>query len=251
MMTDVAPPDTAEGAPTTVHQLLAELIGTFGLVLIGCGVAVVNGGDIVPTGLAFGLTVTLMAYAFGRISGGHFNPAVSLGAALSGRTSWRSAGLYTLAQVTGGIGGALVLVTVLLGRDGFEAFDSSAPLGTNGFSAGSYDYAWWTAVLVEAVFTFLFVLVILAVTDRRNSANAALAPLAIGLTLAVIHFMLIPLTGTSLNPARSIGPALFSGEEWVAQLWPFIPAPLLGGAIAGLLYPLLFGRDTAPVRSST
>lgn len=250
-MTDVAMADASvEAPPTTVHKLLAEFIGTFALVLIGCGVAVVNSGEIVQTGLAFGLTVTLMAYAFGRISGGHFNPAVSVGAALGGRTSWRDAGMYIGAQVVGGIVAALVLMILFLGLDGFEAFDSNAPLGTNGFSAGGYDYAWWAAFLIEVIFTFLFVFVILAVTDKRNAANAMLAPLAIGVTLAVIHFMLIPLTGTSVNPARSIGPALFSGGDWLVQLWPFIPAPLLGGAIAGLLYPILFGHGDDPVPGS-
>ncbi|WP_237111607.1 MIP family channel protein [Nocardioides sp. WS12] len=250
-MTDVAMADAAvEAPPTTVHKLLAEFIGTFALVLIGCGVAVVNGGEIVQTGLAFGLTVTLMAYAFGRISGGHFNPAVSVGAALGGRTSWGDAILYIGAQIAGGIAGALVLMILLLGLDDFEVFNSDYALGTNGFSAGSYDYAWWAAFLIEVIFTFLFVLVILAVTDKRNAANAMLAPLAIGVTLAVIHFMLIPLTGTSLNPARSIGPAIFSGGDWLVQLWPFIPAPLIGGAVAGLLYPLLFGHGEDPVPGS-
>lgn len=236
--------------PTVVQKLLAEFIGTFALVLLGCGVAVINDGSIVQTGLAFGLTVTLMAYAFGRISGGHFNPAVSVGAAISGRIAWKDAAAYAGAQVAGGIAGALVLMILLLGIDGFEVFDDRSPLGTNGFSAGSYDYAWWAAFLIEVVMTFLFVLVILAVTDERNRAVAALAPLAIGVTLAVIHFMLIPLTGTSLNPARSIGPALFSGGDWIVQVWPFIPAPLIGGAVAGVLYPLLFGRDTDPVAGS-
>lgn len=250
-MTDAAMIDTpVDTPPTTVHKLLAEFIGTFALVLIGCGVAVVNAGDVVPTGLAFGLTVTLMVYAFGRISGGHFNPAVSVGAALGGRTSWRDAGLYIAAQVVGGIVAALLLMILFLGLDGFEAFDSNFALGTNGFSAGDYDYAWWAAFLVELVFTFLFVFVILAVTDKRNAANAMMAPLAIGVTLAVIHFMLIPLTGTSVNPARSIGPALFSGGDWLVQLWPFIPAPLIGGAVAGLLYPVLFGRGEDPVPGS-
>lgn len=250
-MTDAAMADASvETPPTTLHKLLAEFIGTFALVLIGCGVAVVNGGEIVQTGLAFGLTVTLMAYAFGRVSGGHFNPAVSVGAALGGRTSWKDAGAYIGAQIAGGIAGALVLMILFLGLDGFEAFDVDQPLGTNGFSAGSYDYAWWAAFLIEVIFTFLFVFVILAVTDKRNAANAMMAPLAIGVTLAVIHFMLIPLTGTSLNPARSIGPAIFSGGDWLVQLWPFIPAPLIGGAVAGLLYPLLFGHGEDPVPGS-
>ena len=247
-MTDAAVETTAP--PTTVHKLLAELIGTFALVLFGCGVGFMNDGSVVQTGLAFGLTVTLMAYAFGRISGGHFNPAVSIGAALGGRISWKDTGLYVAAQFVGGILGALALMILLLGFDRFEAFDSSMPLATNGFSEGNYDYAWWAAFLVELLMTFMFVLVILAVTDERNRAVAALAPLAIGVTLAVIHFMLIPMTGTSVNPARSLGPALFSGGDWIVQVWPFLLAPAIGGAVAGLLYPLLFGHGADPVPGS-
>ncbi|WP_084254835.1 MIP/aquaporin family protein [Nocardioides sp. J54] len=242
--------DTPETPPTTLQKLLAEFIGTFALVLFGCGVAVVNSGSVVQTGLAFGLTVTLMAYAFGRISGGHFNPAVSVGAALAGRISWRDTGVYVAVQFAGGIVGALVLMILMFGVDGFEAFDDRFALGTNGFSHGDYDYAWWAAFLVELLMTFMFILVILAVTDQRNRAIAALAPLAIGVTLAVIHFMLIPLTGTSVNPARSLGPALFSGGDWIVQVWPFLIAPFVGGAAAGLLYPVLFGRDADPVAGS-
>ncbi|GAA1539218.1 MIP/aquaporin family protein [Nocardioides humi] len=249
-MTQEAVAEQADIPPTIVQKLLAEFVGTFALVLFGCGVAVVNQGSIVQTGLAFGLTVTLMAYAFGRISGGHFNPAVSIGAALGGRISWKDTGLYAAAQFVGAIAAALVLMILLLGLDGFEAFDDRYPLGTNGFSAGDYDYAWWAAFLIELLMTFLFVLVILAVTDERNRAVAALAPLAIGVTLAVIHFMLIPLTGTSVNPARSLGPALFSGGDWIVQVWPFITAPFIGGAVAGVLYPLLFGRGADPVPGS-
>lgn len=248
---DVAPGgDDTTPPPTQVQKLLAEFIGTAVLVLIGCGVAVTNQGTVITTGLAFGLTVTVLAYAFGRVSGGHFNPAVSIGAALSGRVAWAEAGLYIAAQFVGAIVGALLLMIFALGVDGFSAFDASTPLGTNGFSAGNYDYAVWAAFLVELVMTFIFVFVILAVTDQRNRAVAAIAPLAIGLTLAVIHFALIPLTGTSVNPARSFGPALFSGGDWLLQLWPFIIAPALGGAVAGVVYPLVFGRDREPVVGS-
>lgn len=247
-MTHLTDDVAAAATPTLVQKVAAEAIGTFALVLLGCGVAVVTDGDIVATGLAFGLTVTVMAYAFGRVSGGHFNPAVSVGAALSGRISWREAGIYAGVQVLGGLLGAITLLILMLGIDRFEAFEFA--LGPNGFSHGPFDYAWWAAFLVELVMTFAFVLVILAVTDGRNAPVAALAPLAIGLTLAVIHFMLIPLTGTSVNPARSIGPALVSGGDWILQLWPFLIAPLLGGAAAGLLHPLVFGRDAEPVPGS-
>ena len=250
-MTEQAMADTAaEAPPTLAHKLAAELLGTFVLVLFGCGVAVSSNADIVATGLAFGLTVTLMAYAVGRVSGGHFNPAVSLGAALGGRISWKEAALYVAVQFLAAIVAGLVLMVLYLGFDGFEAFDSSNPLGTNGYSEGSYDYAIWATLLVELLMTFLFVFVILAVTDARNRAVAALAPFAIGITLAVIHFMLLPLTGTSVNPARSLGPALFSGGDWILQVWPFLIAPTIGGALAGLLYPLVFGRDADPVPGS-
>jgi aquaporin Z len=242
-ITDTPPP------PTSTQKLAAEALGTFVLVLIGCGVAVTSDGDLVATGLAFGLTITFMVYALGRISGGHFNPAVSIGAAIGGRVSWREAGLFIGAQFVGAILGALVLMILALGIDGFEVFDSNFPLGTNGYSEGPYDYAVWAALLVELVMTFLFVFVILSVTDSRNE-HPALAPLAIGVALAMIHFMLIPLTGTSVNPARSLGPALFSGGDWIVQVWPFLIAPVIGAALAGLVYPALFGHGADPVAGS-
>ncbi|HET9421178.1 MAG TPA: MIP family channel protein [Nocardioides sp.] len=237
-------------APTTLVQKLgAEAIGTFVLVLVGCGVAVTSDGDLVATGLAFGLTITFMVYALGRISGGHFNPAVSIGAAVGGRVSWREAGTYIGAQFVGAILGGLVLMILMLGVDGFEAFDSNFPLGTNGYSEGPYDYAVWAALLVELIMTALFVFVILSVTDNRNE-HPSLAPLAIGVSLAMIHFMLIPLTGTSVNPARSLGPALFSGVDWIVQVWPFLIAPVVGAGLAGLAYPVLFGHAVDPVVGS-
>ena len=169
-MTDMT--DTS-ASPTLVQKLGAEAIGTFVLVLIGCGVAVTTDGDVVATGLAFGLTITFMVYALGRISGGHFNPAVSVGAAIGGRVSWRDAGAFIAAQFVGAILGGLVLMILALGIDGFEAFDSSFPLGTNGYSEGPYDYAVWAALLVELLMTFLFVFVILSVTERMTSTNSS------------------------------------------------------------------------------
>lgn len=233
--------------PTLVQKLSAEAIGTFVLVLFGCGVAVTSDVDLVATGLAFGLAVTLMAYAFGRVSGAHFNPAVSVGAAISGRIAWKDAGLYCAAQVAGGIAAALALLILFLGIDGFEAFET--PLAPNGFSEAPFDYAVWAALLVELLMTAIFVLVILAVTDARNE-HPALAPFAIGVTLAVIHFAVIPLTGTSVNPARSIGPALFSGGDWIVQLWPFLIAPPIGALLAGVAYPAIFGHGSEPVPGS-
>ncbi len=238
---------TADAAPPTqVQKLAAEAIGTMVLVIIGCGSAVLGGGDIVSIGLSFGIAIVAMAYAFGRVSGGHFNPAVSVGAALGGRLSWKDAGLYSAAQVVGAVIGGIVLAIILLASDvGWEFGD---PMGSNGFGdQGGVEVI--GALLIEIVLTFIFLLVILSVTDERND-TAAFAPLVIGLSLAAIHFVGIPATGTSVNPARSIGVAFESGGDAIVQLWLFIIAPLIGAAIAGLLYPLLFGRGSAPVAGS-
>jgi aquaporin Z len=239
-------PAATTSPPTLVQKLAAEAIGTMVLVIIGVGSAVVGNGDITSIGLSFGIAIVMMAYAFGRISGGHFNPAVSVGAALSGRLSWKDAGLYSAAQVIGGIVGGIVLAIILLASDvGWEFGD---PMGSNGFGDhGGVEL--FGALLIEIVLTFIFLLVILSVTDERND-TAAFAPLAIGLTLAAIHFVGIAATGTSVNPARSIGVAFESGGDAIAQLWLFIVAPLIGGAIGGLLYPLIFGRGGDPVPGS-
>lgn len=237
--------------PGLQQKLTAEVLGTFVLVFFGCGSAVYAGMVDAPTtvttiGLTFGLAVAVMAYAFGRVSGAHFNPAVSVGAGVSGRLPWSQVGFYALAQVVGAFLGALVLFLLL---QGFEGFDADGNMGQNFFGDQGTGYAAWAAFLLEMVLTALFVMVILAVTDERFE-HPALAPLAIGLTLAAIHFVAIPATGTSVNPARSIGPALFAGPDAIAQLWLFILAPLLGAAIAGIAYPLLFGRVSDPVPGS-
>lgn len=237
-------------APTLQQKLIAEVIGTLVLVLFGCGSVVVygtaqaaNDGRLLPStvttvGLTFGLVIVVMVYAFGRVSGGHFNPAVSVGAGIGGRMAWREVGLYIVAQLVGAVLGALALFVMM---QGFANFDAEGNMGQNAFGDVGSGYAWWAAFLLELVLTAVFVLVILAVTDERNE-HPALAPLAIGLTLAAIHFVAIPATGTSVNPARSIGPALFAGPDAIKQLWLFILAPLIGAAIAGIAYPLLFGR---------
>jgi len=241
-------------APTLAQKLTAEVIGTFILVLFGCGAAVTvsqAGGDgaafVGTVGLAFGLAIVVTVYAFGRISGGHFNPAVSVGAAVSGRIAWVEAGFYVIAQIVGAIIGALILWIGTKGIDGFSSTKSG--LGNNGFGDDYNGYAWWAAFIVELVLTAVFVLIILATTDIRNE-HPNLAPLAIGLTLSAIHFVAIPLTGTSVNPARSIGPALFSGGDAIKDLWLFILAPVIGAAISGIAYPLLFGRAEEPVPGS-
>jgi aquaporin Z len=237
--------------PGLRQKLAAEVLGTFVLVFFGCG-SVVYAAEVgtlttvTTIGLTFGLAVMVMAYAFGRVSGAHFNPAVSVGAAVGGRLSWVDAALYALAQLAGAFLGALVLFLLL---QGFEGFEAEGNMGQNSFGDHGSGYAAWAAFLLELLITALFVTVILAVTDERFE-HPALAPLAIGFTLSAIHFVAIPATGTSVNPARSIGPALFAGSDAILQLWLFILAPLIGAAAAGLLYPVLFGRSSDPVPGS-
>ncbi len=233
-------------APTEVQKLAAEAIGTFVLVLFGVGAVLASRGDYAAVGLSFGIAIVAMVYAFGRVSGGHFNPAVSVGAALGGRISWRDAGLYSAAQIVGAIVGGLILALIqITGDTGYEFGD---PLGANGFGDhGGVEVV--GALIIEIVMTFVFLLVILAVTDTRNE-HPALAPLAIGLTLAAIHFASMGATGTSVNPARSLGVVFFSGGDAIAQIWLFILAPLVGAALAGLAYPALFGHGAEPVPGS-
>ena len=232
---------------TTQQKLTAEVIGTFVLVFFGCGTALISGGDYVAIGFAFGLTVLVMVYAVGRISGGHFNPAVSVGAGMSGRLSWPQVGAYVVAQLVGAIVAGAVLLALMQGFEGYDV--ATDGLGQNSFGDQGSGYAWWAAFLLEMLMTAIFLMVILAVTDGRNE-HPALAPLAIGLSLTMIHFASIGATGTSVNPARSIGVGLFAGSDAIMQLWLFILAPLLGGVIAGVAYPALFGRDTDPVPGS-
>jgi aquaporin Z len=233
--------------PTTGQKFTAETLGTFVLVFFGCGAAMRSGGDYVATGLTFGLTVVVMAYAVGRISGGHFNPAVTLGAVLGGRLPWNQVGVYMAAQLLGG----LLAGAVLLGLNyGFEGFSPEGNMAQNFYGDQGTGFAWWAALLLEVVLTAVFLWVILAVTDERNEVNVAMGPLAIGLALAMIHFASMSATGTSVNPARSIGVGVFAGTDAIVQLWLFVIAPLLGAAIAGLTYPLLFGQGAAPVAGS-
>jgi aquaporin Z len=234
--------------PTMFHRLSAEFVGTLWLVLGGCGSAVFAAkflSDDVSLGigflgvsLAFGLTVLTGVYAFGTISGGHFNPAVTLGAAIAGRVEWRALPGYWLVQVLGGLVGGLIIWVIAKGRDGFEATGNMAANGYGAHSPGGYSLG---AVLVaEVVLTAIFLLVILGSTDDR--APKGFAGLSIGLTLTLIHLISIPISNTSVNPARSTGVAFFNGADAPAQLWVFWLAPLVGAAIAGAVYPLLFGR---------
>jgi aquaporin Z len=228
-----------------VHRLGAEFFGTFWLVFGGCGSAVLAaafpelGIAFVGVALAFGLTVLTMAYAVGHISGGHFNPAVTLGLWAGGRFSTGDIIPYWIAQVLGGIVAAGVLYLIASGKAGFELSAGFASNGYGEHSPGGYNLT--SALLVEIVLTCFFLVVIMGVTDKR--APAGFAPLAIGLCLTLIHLISIPITNTSVNPARSTGPALFVGGWAVAQLWLFWLAPLVGGVLGGLLYRWLGGRE--------
>ena len=212
-----------------MKKYVAEMVGTFVLTFLGCGTAMFLGcntpAGVVGTAIAFGLAVVAMAYTIGEISGCHINPAITLGVALSGRMSWKDACGYWVGQIIGGIiaGALLLLLTKVV-----AAPDLTGGLGTNGVAnAGGV----WGACLVEVIATFIFVLVVLGATDAKFGAGKP-AGLAIGLCLILIHLVCINLTGTSVNPARSIGPAIFAGGAALKDLWVFICAPLLGGALA-------------------
>ncbi|WP_248583024.1 MIP family channel protein [Nocardioides sp. InS609-2] len=242
---------TTTETPTTGQKFAAEVFGTFGLVFFGCGTAMLTTEldqfSYVGTALAFGLAVLVMAYAVGRISGGHFNPAVTLGAALGGRLAWREVGVYVGAQLLGGLLAGAILFGLF---HGIEGFDAEGNMAQNSFGDDGTGYAWWAALILELLLTAIFVWVILAVTDARNALNAGAAPLAIGLALTMIHLASIGFTGTSVNPARSIGVGVFAGTDAIIQLWLFIVAPLVGAAIAGLTYPLIFAHGDDPVAGS-
>lgn len=219
-----------------MKQAIAEFIGTFTLVLFGTGAAVIAGGDIGLYGIsfAFGLALLGMAYGIGPVSGCHINPAVSLGALAAGRMAPGRALTYIIAQVLGGIAASFVLYLIVTGRSG--GYDvATSGLGQNGWGAGyNGGYSLTAAFLFETVATFLFVTVILGSTGK--GAPAAFAGIAIGLTLVVIHLVGINVTGVSVNPARSIGPALFAGAHALSQLWLFLVAPILGGVLAGIVF---------------
>jgi aquaporin Z len=217
------------------NKLIAEALGTLILVLFGCGSAVIAGEFIGFTGisLAFGLAIVAAAYGLGAISGAHLNPAVSLGMVAAGRMSFAEFIGYAIAQVIGAIIGAGILLVIASGKADYSV--AANGLGQNGFGAGYLgEYGLAAALVFEFVMTFIFVTVILGAT--ASGAPAAMAGLAIGLTLAAIHLVGINVTGVSVNPARSIGPAVFVGGTALAQIWVFIAAPLAGGAVAGLVY---------------
>ena len=223
-------------------KVAAEFLGTFWLVLGGCGSAVLAaafpqlGIGFVGVALAFGLTVLTGVYALGPISGGHFNPAVSVGLWAGGRFPSSHLVPYVVAQVIGGIVGAAVLYLIASGKAGFSLAGGFASNGYGAHSPGGYSML--SCAVCELVMTFTFVMVILGSTHQR--APAGFAGIAIGLALTLIHLISIPVTNTSVNPARSTGPALFEGGWALAQLWFFWVFPLLGGAVAGFVYRTLF-----------
>jgi aquaporin Z len=227
------------------QRIAAEFFGTFWLVFGGCGAAVFAGSAIGFYGvaLAFGLTVLTMVYAVGHISGGHFNPAVTVGLAMGKRFDWKDVPTYVVTQVVAAVVAAFGLWVMAHGKSGFDS--TTTHFAANGYGDRSPDgYAWWSVLLVELVLTAFFLYVILGVTDTR--APKGFAPLAIGLTLTLIHLISIPVSNTSVNPARSIGPALFAGGTAIGQLWLFILAPVVGALIAGATYLTLFGDGEQP-----
>ena len=219
-------------------KLVAEFIGTFWLVLGGCGSAVLAAGfpelgiGFVGVSLAFGLTVLTMAYSIGHISGCHLNPAVSFGLWTSGRFATKELVPYIIAQVLGGIAGAGILYLIASGKAGFDVTAGFASNGFNEHSPGGFTMI--SVLIAEVVMTFMFLIIILGATDKR--APAGFAPIAIGLGLTLIHLITIPVSNTSVNPARSTGVALFQGTWAVDQLWLFWLAPIVGAILAGIVY---------------
>jgi aquaporin Z len=228
-------------------KLGAEFIGTFWLVLGGCGSAVLAAGfpdvgiGLMGVSLAFGLTVLTMAFAIGHISGCHLNPAVSIGLWSGGRFPGNELVPYIIAQVAGGISGAVVLYIIASGQAGFDAAAGFASNGFGEHSPGGYSLT--AALVTEIVMTFMFLIIILGATDKR--APKGFAPIAIGLGLTLIHLISIPVTNTSVNPARSTGVALFQGSWAISQLWLFWVAPIVGAILAGIVYKWFESDESA------
>ena len=227
------------------RKLFAEVFGTFWLVFGGCGSAVFAaafpqlGIGFTGVSLAFGLTVLTMAYAVGHISGGHFNPAVSTGLAVAGRFSFGELIPYIVAQLVGAVAAAFVLYLILSGKSGFTGVGGFASNGYGAASPGGYSMM--AALIAEVVLTAFFLIIILGSTDKR--APAGFAPIAIGLGLTLIHLISIPVTNTSVNPARSTSQALLAGGDAIGQLWLFWVAPIVGGIIGALIYKGLLAGD--------
>jgi aquaporin Z len=230
-----------------VRRLGAEFLGTFVLVFVGCGTAILDAGnkgiDYLGVALAFGVAVLVMVYAVGGISGGHFNPAVTVGLAIARRFPWADVLAYIATQVVAAIIASLVLLGVAHGQPGFSA--NASGFASNGYGDHSPShYNLGAVILVEIVLTAIFLYVIIGATDVR--APAGFAGIAIGFTLAIIHLVSIPVSNTSVNPARSTGPAIMQHGWAAGQLWVFWLAPLVGAAIAGATYHFILGQAASP-----
>lgn len=225
-----------------MKKFLAEMLGTFVLVFIGCGSAVIAGNDVGFLGIAFafGISVLTMVYAIGAITGCHINPAITVAMLFAGKINGKDAGGYIIFQIIGAILGAGVLYLVAQGLPGYDITVNG--LGQNGYGSGSpAGYGMASAFIAEVVLTAIFLLVIFGATHK--DAPGKFAGLAIGLALTMIHIVGIPITGTSVNPARSIGPALFVGGQAISQLWLFIVAPVLGGILGAIIWKFVLGKD--------
>ena len=242
--------------PTLAAKLGAEFLGTFWLVFGGCGSAILAatflnqdqlqlGIGFVGVAFAFGLTVLTGAVAFGHVSGGHFNPAVSIGLAVAKRFEWREVGPYVATQVVAATAAGAVLLAIASGRPGFSTDGGFASNGYGDRSPGGYGLL--SALIAEVVLTAFFLYIILGATDERSHKGSA--PFAIGLGLTLIHLISIPVTNTSVNPARSLGVAWFAGGGALAQVWLFILAPIIGAVIAGATYALVTGAARGSERS--
>jgi len=223
-------------------KYVAELIGTMVLVLVGCGSAVIAGGNIGFLGIAFafGVAVLVMVYTIGPISGCHINPAITISLFVIGKINAKDMAFYVIFQVIGAVIGAGILYLIAMGVEGYSVTVNG--LGQNGYGVHSPGgYSMVSGIIAEIVFTAIFLFVILGSTHKN--APSGFAGIAIGLSLFLIHIVVIPITGTSVNPARSIGPALFVGGDALAQLWLFIVAPIVGGIIGALKWKMFFGKE--------
>jgi aquaporin Z len=229
-----------------MKKYLAELLGTFVLVFIGTGSAVVAGKNIGFLGiaLAFGISVLVMVYAIGQISGCHINPAITIAMLLNGKIPAKDAIIYIIVQCIGAIIASMLLLAIMTGLPGYDITTNN--LGANGYGAGYLGgYSLTSAFITEVVMTFIFLMIIFGATSSK--APAGFAGIAIGFALAMIHMVSIPITGTSVNPARSLGPALVAGGTALSQLWLFIIAPILGAVIAAVIWKYLFENSDSPL----
>jgi len=230
-----------------ISKFSAEFLGTLVLVLMGCGSAVIAGANgttgvgLLGISFAFGLSVVAMAYAIGHISGCHINPAISIGMVVTGRMKASEAAYYIAAQILGGIAGAFILMLIASGKPEYSL--AANGLGQNGFDALSpQHYSLQSGLIAEVVLTFIFLLVIFGSTSTKN-INGGFAGLAIGLSLVLIHIVGIPVTGVSVNPARSIGPAVLVGGQALSQVWLFIVAPIAGAVLSGIVWKTLLEKN--------